>query len=41
MPAKNRKQQAAIFAKKGAKWAKAHGFDKIRKSGGKHKGGGR
>jgi hypothetical protein len=37
MPAKSRAQQRAIFAKKGAAWAKAHGFDKISKKGGKHK----
>lgn len=30
MPAKNRRQQMALYAKKGRAWVKAHHFDKIR-----------
>lgn len=35
MPAKNRAQQKALYAKKGAAWVKAHGFDKIDPKGAK------
>jgi hypothetical protein len=35
MPAKSRKQQRALFAKKGAAWVKAHHFDKLKRGGGK------
>jgi hypothetical protein len=31
MPAKNRKQQRALYAKKGKAWVKRHHFDKIRR----------
>jgi hypothetical protein len=37
MPAKSRKQQRALFAKLGPKKAKALGYGKISKKGGKHK----
>jgi hypothetical protein len=29
-PAKNRRQQMAIYAKKGAAWARRHHFNRIR-----------
>lgn len=29
MPAKSRKQQRALYAKKGEAWVKAHHFDKV------------
>lgn len=29
MPAKNRRQQRALYAKKGEAWVKAHHFDRI------------
>lgn len=29
MPAKSRKQQRALYAKKGEAWVKAHHFDKL------------
>jgi len=31
MPAKNRRQQKALYAKKGAAWVKAHHYDRIAK----------
>jgi hypothetical protein len=31
VPSKNEAQRRALFAKKGAKWVKAHGFDKLAK----------
>ena len=31
MPAKSRKQQKYLFAKKGEAWVKAHHFDKLKK----------
>jgi hypothetical protein len=31
MPAKNRRQQRAIYAKKGAAWARRHHFNRIAK----------
>lgn len=37
MPARSRKQQRFLYAKKGAAWVKAHHFDKV-KSAGKRKG---
>lgn len=39
MPSKSEKQRRFLFANKGAKWVKKHGFDKIRR--GKKKGGGK
>lgn len=30
MPAKSRRQQMALYAKKGRAWVKAHHFDKVR-----------
>lgn len=32
MPAKSRKQQKALYAKKGKAWVKKHHFDTIKKS---------
>jgi hypothetical protein len=31
VPAKNRRQQKALYAKKGKAWVKEHHFDKIKK----------
>ena len=31
MPAKSRKQQKYLYAKKGKAWVKAHHFDRIKK----------
>jgi hypothetical protein len=31
MPAANRRQQKALYAKKGKAWVKKHHYDKIRK----------
>jgi hypothetical protein len=37
MPSKSEKQRKALFAKKGEKWVKEHGFDKVDKGGGSHR----